>query len=59
MTNLAEALVPTAMVLVVGVFAMWCFNWRSERLAMSDSEMRTASLELVRYLEKECHVEKR
>jgi hypothetical protein len=26
---------------------------------MSDSEMRTASLELVRYLEQECHVEKR
>jgi biopolymer transport protein TolQ len=59
MTNLAEALVPTAMGLVVGVFAMWCFNWRSERLAKIDSDMRIASLELVHYLQQEGRAEKR
>jgi biopolymer transport protein ExbB/TolQ len=59
MTNLAEALVPTAMGLEVDVFAMWCFNWRSERLAKIDSDMRIASLELVHYLQQEGHAEKR
>jgi biopolymer transport protein ExbB/TolQ len=51
MTNLAEALVPTATGLVVGVFAVWCFNWRSERLAVFDAGMKITSLELVGYLE--------
>jgi biopolymer transport protein ExbB/TolQ len=51
MTNFADALVPTAAGLLVGVFAMWCFNWRSDKLAVFDTEMKVASLELVKYLE--------
>ena len=50
-TNLAEALVPTAAGLAVGVFATWCSNWRSDQLAVFDAEMKVASLELVKYLE--------
>jgi len=52
-TNLAEALVPTAIGLLVAVFAMWWFNWRSDRLAVFEGEMKIASLELVKYLEQE------
>jgi len=51
MTNLAEALVPTAAGLMVGVLAIWCFNRRSDRLAVFDTEMKVASLELVKHLE--------
>lgn len=50
-TNLANALVPTAAGLLVGVIAMWCFNWRSDRLAVFDAEIKVATLELVKYLE--------
>ena len=52
-TNLAEALVPTAIGLLVAVFAMWWFNWRSDRLAVFGGETNIASLELVKYLEQE------
>jgi biopolymer transport protein ExbB/TolQ len=31
-TNLADALVPTAAGLLIGVLATWLFNWRSDRL---------------------------
>ena len=49
-TNLAEALVPTALGLLVSVMGTWCLNWRNDRLAMFDTEMETASIELVKYL---------
>jgi biopolymer transport protein ExbB len=50
-TNLAEALVPAAAGLLIAVLAMWRFNWRSDRLAVFDTEMEVASQELVKYLE--------
>jgi biopolymer transport protein ExbB/TolQ len=52
-TNLAEALVPTTAGLLVAVFVMWWFNWRSDRLAVFEGEMEIASLELVKYLEQQ------
>ena len=51
--NLAEVLVPTAAGLLVGVLATWCFNWRSERLSVFDTEMEIASIQVVNYLEKQ------
>jgi biopolymer transport protein ExbB/TolQ len=49
-TNLAEALVPTTVGLLVGVLATWSYNWQNERLAVFDAEMEIASLELASYL---------
>ncbi|HJZ65802.1 MAG TPA: MotA/TolQ/ExbB proton channel family protein [Candidatus Acidoferrum sp.] len=48
--NLAEALVPTTVGLLVGVVATWSYNWQNERLAVFDADMEIASLELERYL---------
>ena len=50
-TNIAEALVPTAIGLIVAVVAVWWFNWRNAQLAAFDGEMQIASLELAKYLE--------
>jgi biopolymer transport protein ExbB/TolQ len=47
----AEALVPTALGLVVGIVAMWWFNWRIDRLAVLDTQMRVATLDVVKLLE--------
>ena len=49
-TNLAEALVPTTVGLLVGVVATWSYNWRNDRLAVFDAEMQIASLELESHL---------
>jgi biopolymer transport protein TolQ len=50
-TRLAEALVPTAVGLGVGVLAVWCFNWSSERLVEFGVEMETATLEMAKCLD--------
>jgi biopolymer transport protein ExbB/TolQ len=47
----AESLVPTAAGLLVGIVAVWWFNWRSDRLAVFNGEMEIATLDLVKYLE--------
>jgi len=47
----AEALVPTALGLVVGIVAVWWFNWRIDRLAVLDTQMRVATLDVVKLLE--------
>jgi hypothetical protein len=44
--------------LMIGVFAMWCFNWRRDRLAVFDAEMKIVSLELVKFLESQHHMGK-
>jgi biopolymer transport protein ExbB/TolQ len=49
-TNLAEALVPTIVGLLVGIAATWTFNWQSDRVAVFDGEMEIGSLELASYL---------
>jgi biopolymer transport protein ExbB/TolQ len=49
----AESLVPTAAGLLVGIAAVWWFNWRSDRLEAFDAEMKVACLDLVKYLEKQ------
>jgi biopolymer transport protein TolQ len=49
----AESLVPTAAGLLVSIAAVWWFNWRSDRLAVFDAEMEVASLDLVKYLERQ------
>lgn len=49
--NLADALVPTAVGLLVSIVATWCLNWRNDRLALFDAEMEIASLELVKHLQ--------
>jgi len=49
-TSLAQALVPIAVGLIVGVFAMWLLNYKSHRAAMFDADMNLASLELTSHL---------
>ena len=49
----AESLVPTAAGLLVGIVAVWWFNWRSDRLAVFNGEMEIAALDLVKYLEQQ------
>lgn len=51
--NLADALVPTAAGLLVGVLATWCFNFRNDRLATFDVEMEISELDLVKRLEQQ------
>ena len=49
----AESLVPTAAGLLVGIVAVWWFNWRSDRLAVFNGEMEIAARDLVKYLEQQ------
>ncbi len=49
--NIAEALVSTALGMLVAVLTVWCFNWLNERLGMIDAEMGIAKLELGKYLD--------
>jgi biopolymer transport protein ExbB/TolQ len=51
--NLADALVPTATGLLVGVLATWCFNCRNDQLATFDVEMEIAELDLVKHLKQQ------
>ena len=46
----AKALVPTLLGLFVGVVALWWFNWRIARVEKLDTQVRIASLELLKYL---------
>jgi biopolymer transport protein ExbB/TolQ len=58
-TNLAEALVPTTVGLLVGVVATWSFNWQNDRLSVFHTEMEIASLELESYLKKQSFAARR
>ena len=49
----AEALVCSAMGVLVAVPTVWCFNWLWGRLSELDSEMDVTLLELVKYLEQQ------
>jgi biopolymer transport protein TolQ len=48
--GIAEALVTTALGLIVAIPAVWCFNYFTEKLNVFTVEMNTSSLELVTYL---------
>jgi biopolymer transport protein ExbB/TolQ len=54
-TNFAEALVPTTVGLLVGVVATWFYNSQNDRLAVFDTEMEIALLELESYLKNQSH----
>ena len=49
--SIAEALVCSAMGMLVVIPTVWCFNLLRERLSIFDAEMEITSLELVKYLE--------
>jgi biopolymer transport protein ExbB/TolQ len=49
--SIAEALVCSAMGMLVAIPTVWCFNLLRERLSIFDAEMEITSLELVKYLE--------
>lgn len=51
--NTANALLPTAAGLFVGLLATWSYNWRSDRLAACIAEMDIASSGLVECLERQ------
>ena len=48
--NLAEAIVPTAVGLLIAIFATWCHSYIRGELEVFDVEMRAASLELANSL---------
>ena len=48
--GICEALVTTALGLLVAVPATWCYNYLSSRMELFEVEMDLASLELVSYL---------
>jgi biopolymer transport protein ExbB/TolQ len=48
--NIAEALLCTALGMLVAILTVWCFNRLSDRLSICDAEMQITSLELVKYL---------
>lgn len=56
--SLAEALVCTAMGILVATPTMCCFNWLSERLEILDTEMKITSLELEKYVEQASRAER-
>jgi biopolymer transport protein ExbB len=49
-SGIAEALVTTALGLLVAVPAVWCYNYFTDRVAGFDLEMQNSSMELVSYL---------
>jgi biopolymer transport protein ExbB/TolQ len=51
--SMAEALVCSAMGVLVAVPTVWCFNWLRDRLSELDAEMDVTFLELVKYLEQQ------
>jgi biopolymer transport protein ExbB/TolQ len=51
--SMAEALVCSAMGVLVAVPTVWCFNWLRDRLSELDAEMDVSFLELVKYLEQQ------
>lgn len=50
---IAEALVCSAMGVLVAVPTVWCFNWLRDRLSEFDAEMDITLGELVKYLEQQ------
>jgi biopolymer transport protein ExbB/TolQ len=56
--SMAEALVCSAMGVLVAVPTVWCFNWLRDRLSELDAEMDVTFLELVKYLEQQSRAEK-
>jgi biopolymer transport protein ExbB/TolQ len=53
--SIADALVPTAAGLLVGILAVSFYNCLIERLEVFDAEMASASLEAVGYLNTQLH----
>ena len=49
-TGIAEALVTTALGLLVAVPAVWCYNYFTGKMELFDVEMENSSTELVNYL---------
>jgi biopolymer transport protein ExbB len=49
-SQIAEALLPGAMGMVVSIFAVWCFYYVRSRLKVLETEMSNAELEAVTYL---------
>jgi biopolymer transport protein ExbB/TolQ len=49
-SGISEALVTTALGLVVAVPAVWCYNYFSSKVESFDVEMENSSMELVSYL---------
>jgi biopolymer transport protein ExbB/TolQ len=50
--RLSESLVPTALALVVALAALWCYKYLLAEVEAFDSEMESASLQLVTQLER-------
>ncbi len=48
--GIAEALVTTALGLVVAVPAVWCYNYFTDKMELFDLDMSNSSMELVSYL---------
>jgi biopolymer transport protein ExbB/TolQ len=55
---IAEALVCSAMGVLVAVPTVWCFNWLRDRLSEFDTGMDITLWELVNYLEQQNRVGK-
>jgi len=49
-SGIAEALVTTALGLLVAVPAVWCYNYFTDRMELFDLDMANSSMELVSYL---------
>ena len=49
-SGISEALVTTALGLLVAVPAVWCYNYFSSKVESFDVEMENSSMELVSYL---------
>jgi biopolymer transport protein ExbB/TolQ len=56
--SMAQALVCSAMGVLVAVPTVWCFNCLRDRLSELDAEMDVTFLELVKYLERQSRAEK-
>jgi biopolymer transport protein ExbB len=48
--GIAEALVTTALGLIVAVPAVWCYNYFTDKMELFDLDMSNSSMELVSYL---------
>lgn len=48
--GIAEALVTTALGLIVAVPAVWCYNYFTDKMELFDLDMSNSSMELVNYL---------
>ena len=56
--SMAEALVCSAMGVLVAVPTVWCFNWLRDRLSELNAEMDVTFLELEKYLEQQSRARK-